>query len=184
MREILFRGKSPKASSWFFGYYAKMHETTYGLTTGNEPPIPLHHYIIRDEVTDWNMPNRLRCYEVDPETIGQYIGYEDCDGKMVFEGDIIAFDDQYSTENGYSESECIGEVSWDEETASFQVSERLFAESYEIFESGEFRVVGNRIDGSDYVDQMEKDMEDQVKAFIEQEERCKREREHHANESI
>ena len=83
-------------------------------------------------------------YEVDPSTICQCTGKNDVDGKLIFEHDIVAFLDAFSTENGWSEHNCIGEVCWDDETLSFQVTESLSAESYEVLE--ECKVIGNIFD--------------------------------------
>ena len=54
----------------------------------------------------------------------------DKDGKPL-ENDIVAYFDAYNTENGQAEMDCIGKVVWDDETISFQVTNRLSAESYE-----------------------------------------------------
>ena len=52
--------------------------------------------------------------------------------------------DTYSTESGYADAYCTGQVVWDTETVSFQVTERLSAESYEVLE--ECIVIGNIFD--------------------------------------
>lgn len=89
-------------------------------------------------------------FEVDPSTICQCIRKNDVDGKLIFEHDIVAFLDTYSTENGWSERNCIGEVCWDDETLSFQVTERLSAESYEVLE--ECKVIGNIFDNPELLE--------------------------------
>ena len=71
----------------------------------------------------------------------QYIGVKDKYGREICEGDIIGFDDCTSTEGGYWERSCIGVVEWCKETASFEVSNRLSAESFEVL--NECVIVGN-----------------------------------------
>ena len=89
--------------------------------------------------------------EVYPSTICQCTGLKDEDGKKIFEGDIVGYIDCTSTENGYSEHYCRGRVVWDEETASFQVTERLSAESYEVLDRG-CNVLGNIFDNPELLE--------------------------------
>ena len=89
--------------------------------------------------------------EVYPSTICQCTGLKDEDGKKIFEGDIVGYIDCTSTENGYSEHYCRGRVAWGEETASFQVTERLSAESYEVLDRG-CNVLGNIFDNPELLE--------------------------------
>jgi hypothetical protein len=67
MREIEFRGKHTQNNEWVFGY---LYYDTYK-----------NPRIVNGDQTAY----------VKPETVGQYTGMIDCNGKRIFEGDIISY---------------------------------------------------------------------------------------------
>lgn len=73
MRDIKFRGKT-LSGKWVYGYYV-----------GKDTIIPFGNVNF-----DLGFIDTSPCYEVIPDTIGQFTGVLDKNGKEIYEGDVLS----------------------------------------------------------------------------------------------
>ena len=139
MREIIFRaktlpnqkdvktGKIIKKSKWVYGYIdlGYMHDCK----------VPL--------ISDEKGNNCYKCYY---ETIGQYTGLTDKNGKKIFEGDIV--------KRFWLGSEIIYCIKYEEENAHF-IGEALNESGFTTFDcdGNEFEIIANIYDNPELIKQ-------------------------------
>nr|DAU12512.1 MAG TPA: YopX protein [Caudoviricetes sp.] len=123
MREILFRGKRVDNGEWVFG--------------------DLEH-------NGKNVPKWVNGNEIVPETVGQFTGLTDKNGKKIFEGDIVKGD----LGLGYGDNENhIAYIEYQEDGMSFclvEILEEDFGKCAEI--SDDLEVIGNIYDNPELLE--------------------------------
>lgn len=121
MREILFRGKT-EDGKWVDGFYVRQVDCCGGV-----------HFIFHCA----NNPDDSNArYDVIKETVGQFTGSTDKNGKKIFEGDII----KNTFEEGSVE---FLTVVWNGKYCCFELKEHMSKELIELCEYEEGEVIGN-----------------------------------------
>lgn len=137
MREIKFRGKSTETKlhtkQWRFGsLLTSIHED--GIYLIFEPfPMPT-----REGKGYW--------YEVVAETVGQYTGAKDINGKESYEGDIIKFYDVRA-------HELVGVIKWNTLACRWYVDCSVRDCPYHVFDARyAFEIIGNVYDNPELLE--------------------------------
>lgn len=112
MREILFRGKTLEGGHWIDGDLRHWPSGSVGIC---------------DRATN-------RTIKVDPDTVGQYIGMDDKNGKPIFEGDFILWRGGYFDDELYLVGYCVAAFGY------AKVKNGVVSEYWTAFDDREFGI--------------------------------------------
>lgn len=127
-REILFKAKRIDNGEWVEGYYVYCRKRHYILQVLNKA-------IGFDE-------REYEWVEVDPDTICQYTGLTDKNGKKIWENDIVELPD----EEGYFTCE------WEEDAARFVMNVDGLTVDFDNYWSYQTEVAGNIFDNPELLE--------------------------------
>ena len=129
MRDIKFRGKTgtTEGKKWVYGYLYKIKS----FFSEN------YQYFVKNE--------HLQETNVDEETIGQYTGLKDKNGKEIFEGDIVYIIPEDET----------GVIEWDNERVRYIVIYDNIITDFDNWYGKDLEVIGNIYDNPELLEKGE-----------------------------
>ena len=136
MREIKFRGKVPNTVFWIYGHLVEQ----CGCKSQKFPSCYIVSYNEQIENYDWEMPRN-----VERESVGQFTGMYDCDGKEIYEGDIIKVGDSCGIGEVVFKQGC-----WCIDNHNLDLADERFC-LYDELQEQDYEVVGNIYDNPDLI---------------------------------
>ena len=139
MRKIKFRGKLPNVNIWIYGHLIEQ----CGAKSLKSPRCYIVVYDEKIEDYDWEKP----C-NVERESVGQFTGMYDCDGKEIYEGDIIKAKDSCAVVEVVFKQGC-----WCIDNHNLDLADERFC-LYDELQERDWAVIGNVYDDPNLLEGM------------------------------
>ncbi len=157
MRVTLFRGKRVDNGEWVYGYLLE----AVNCNTDKKST-----FIMEQDATYYGYGEFACSFEVIPETVGQFTGLTDKNGKKIFEGDIVKATytekRQYQGISYQDEHSCVEEVIYNEKSACFML--KIMCEDIPLYRPlhnfgsvaniKELEVIGNKWDNPELLEEI------------------------------
>lgn len=150
MREIEFRAKRKDNKYWVEGGFFRHLNRTLSPMGDRIRADDFTYYIYSTGFSDWNMPTPIDQFEVEPESVCEYTGYQAENGR-IFENHIIGFMNYYGITEEYRYAEgvvTLKDGAWivsligeDSEDEFFGCTTMKY-----VCKDGKVRIMGNTID--------------------------------------
>ena len=149
MREILFRGKRIDNGEWVYGDLINNHD---GRKFVGEVVVDDYKGTAND-----TYEAGIGFVEVDPETVGQFTGLTDKNGKKIFEGDIVEAHDNLPFFDGCNSEEICynGKVMYTDDQGMYVCEGNENGNALCALNLDECVVIGNAIDNPELLEVIE-----------------------------
>lgn len=136
-REIIFKAKRKDNGEWVDGYYLNVAKINHFICTGKIKLDGAVKGVIAPEM-----------YEIDPDTLCQYTGLTDKNGKKIWENDIL----KAHLDADYPEDTTYTRILWNETGFCSNENHSRDIETFEKWDAEHFEVCGNIFENADLLE--------------------------------
>ena len=143
MREIKFKAKRLDNKEWIYGYYFIKYEENPEMIVRNDfITLPKEYHFIKAPSIFIGLDSTID-YEIDPETLCQFTGLKDKNGKEIYDGHIVEV--EFGSHG--SNSKFVAHIKWCEINKGFRY---VFTDSDEkiYIDNNEYNILKIKIIGN------------------------------------